>query len=226
MAIFNNFPFYYLPKGDAAVCNNIIRRYFESFGTIESIETVNEEIINVSGINAASIHEAYVTFVRSEDAHNAFMANRRDSKAIKVVPADTFSQPGVVLIPLEEIKAINNANPRGEEKVNFSDVMRSFCECGQVEATVHLRQPMGLKSVFETFRPIKDRISHFKIIFDMEPNATHEDCLTDDEYVERAIQILCTCIGEQFNELTIRGASTISLKLLDDLAPMLSLIHI
>ncbi|XP_055304271.1 uncharacterized protein LOC129569460 [Sitodiplosis mosellana] len=208
-------------EGNAVVCNDLIRQHFESYGTVESVHTVNEESIDANAINAADIHEAYVTFVDSEHAYNGFLANRRDSKAIKVLPADTWRQPGVDVVPFETIKAINDSNPCSKEKFNFYDVMKDFGECGEVVPTVHLRQPMGLKSIIESFRPIKNRISHFKIIFDIEPNDTHVNCLTDDESIKRAVQILCTCIGEQFNELTIWDAKKISIELLDNMALML-----
>lgn len=196
----------------------MIRQHFEAYGSVQSVDTVNKESIGANAIKTSDVQEAYVTFAQSEDAYNGFMANRRGSKAIKVLPADTWRQPGVNVIPFEEVKA---TNPDCGEKVSISDGFKNMCDCGQMVMTVHLRQPLCLKRVLEAFRPMKNRINHSKIIFDVQPNDIHVNCLTNDEYVKRAIQVICTCTGERLKELTIYDVKTMTIDLLDDLAPML-----
>lgn len=68
------------------MCNAIIRAHYEAYGHIELVETVNEEMPVIE----CDIHEAYVTFARSKDAYHAFIAGRRGTKAIQVLPADTW----------------------------------------------------------------------------------------------------------------------------------------
>ncbi|XP_031619260.1 uncharacterized protein LOC116338267 [Contarinia nasturtii] len=204
-------------EGDAMTCNKIIREHYEAYGDIEFVEVVNEE-------SPFDIHEAYVTFARSEDAYYAFMAGRRGTKAIQLLPADTWRQPGVELRLPEQIKAKNDDFEC--EDITVSELINDethMCKCATVVPTIHLRQPMGLKSVLECFKPMKERVEHVNIVFDFVPTDMYINCLTDREYVKRAIQVISKIIGDRFNELTITKADTITLELLDALAPMLKL---
>lgn len=109
-----------------------------------------------------------------------------------------------------------------EETTVFDIFEKRVSKSIQLNHTVHLCQPLVLKSVYESFRMINNRVQHLEIVFDMMPNKDEQNCcLTEREYVKRAIQVLCTGIGEQFESLTIRDAKIITFELLDDLAPML-----
>ncbi|XP_055304260.1 uncharacterized protein LOC129569451 [Sitodiplosis mosellana] len=75
---------------DTSRINASICKAFERFGKIDSVE-------NVNGANAKAkpdVHEAYITFNRSEDAYKAFVDNRNDTKSsdelITLLPIDTW----------------------------------------------------------------------------------------------------------------------------------------
>lgn len=208
--------------------NEQIQKHFVVYGSIESIENVNEKPSNDADTAAiaSNIHMVYVTFALSEDAYNAFLANRSDdSKVIKILPADTWRQPGVELEQPEQLTVINeNPEQENQNDINVHDILNDrsrFCENAKVDITVHLEQPANLKSICEGIRPMKEHIQHLNIVFDMTPNDELINCLSNREYVSRIIQVLCTCVGENFRELTIMGVETISVDLLEELAPML-----
>lgn len=80
----------------------MVREYFEVYGVVELVETIYHADVNgASAIIVSEYYEAYVTFVQSEDAYNAFMANRYNTNGVKVLPADTWRQPG------KKLKTIN-----------------------------------------------------------------------------------------------------------------------
>lgn len=182
----------------------------------------SEKSIEVSV--APNIHEVYVTFVLSEDAYNAFLSNRWSFKTAKVLPADTWHQPGVKLIPMDLIPIMNDNHECENIEISVHDILNDrthFCESMNIKTTVHLKQPANLKSIFEGIRPMKERVQDLTIIFDMESVGVTLNCLSDHEYVSRIIQVLGTCVGENFSQLTICEIKTISMDLLEEFAPLL-----
>lgn len=77
-------------QSDTKGINEKIRVAFEKFGTVESVEDVNSSTAKAK----PDVHEAYVTFQRSEDAYKAFIKNRNETKSsdeiITVLPIDTW----------------------------------------------------------------------------------------------------------------------------------------
>lgn len=77
-------------QSDTSGINASISKAFEKFGKIESVENVNSATAKVK----PDVHEAYVTFERSEHAYKAFMENRNETKTsdelITVLPIDTW----------------------------------------------------------------------------------------------------------------------------------------
>lgn len=77
-------------QSDTKGINAKICKAFEKFGKIESVDDVNSSTAKAK----TNVHEVYVTFERSEDAYNAFIENRNDTKSsdeiITVLPIDTW----------------------------------------------------------------------------------------------------------------------------------------
>lgn len=199
----------------------MIRQHFKAYGKVESVESVHTKNEDATDTNATDVHEACVTFASAVDALNAYAPGSSDSKVIKMRPVESSRKSGVVGNAHAETTSANPYCGCDEEDVSFSDALKGFCDCGKLKVTVTLRQCLNLKNLFENFRPLKKRINHYEIVFDTEPKDSQANCLSDAEYVKRAIQVLCTCVGERFNELTLRDAESISLELLDSMAPML-----
>ncbi|XP_055304270.1 uncharacterized protein LOC129569459 [Sitodiplosis mosellana] len=225
-------------KNGAEVAENEIRQHFMVFGKIESVEASNKymQSAGASSINTPDIYEAYVTFAQSEDAYNAFIANRHDSNAIKVLPADSWRQPTVQLTRPEDIKFLHDTAHRCHDpnwtrddvvlcdlvKVSLND---SECFCEFAAATFHVeidqRSWMKLKTIREMGRPMKARLQCLVLHYSMEPDEKYENAISNDEYFRRVSQVLSTCIGDKYDEMTILGVNAISLKMLHDLAPLL-----
>lgn len=70
--------------------NGSILKAFEKFGEIKSVESVKTK----AALDKSDVHEAYVTFFRSEDAYKAFIENRKEKKSseevISVLPVDSW----------------------------------------------------------------------------------------------------------------------------------------
>lgn len=85
----------FLQTAGTSVCYKLVREYFEIYGVVELVETIFHGDMNgASAIIVSDYYEAYVTFAQCEDAYNAFMANRYNTNGVKVLPADTWRQPG------------------------------------------------------------------------------------------------------------------------------------
>lgn len=206
------------------------------YGEIESVEALNNGMKS-AGASSSSLYEAYVTFVQSVDAYNAFMAHRYGSTAvIKVLPGDTWQQPNVQLTRPEEIKFLHDTAHRCHDpnwtrdeivlcdlaKVSMND-SDCFCEFAAAEFHVEIdqRSRMKLKTIREMGRPMKDRLQCLVLDYDMESEEKYENAISNDEYFRRVVQVLSTCIGDKYNEMTILGLNAISLEMLQDLAPLL-----
>ena len=216
-----------------------ICQHFVKYGEIESVEALNNGMKSAGARSAysSSLHEVYVTFAQSNDAYNAFMAHRHDSKAtIKVLPGDTFRQPNVQLTRPEDIKFLHDTAHRCHDpnwtrdevvlcdlaKVSIND-RDCFCEFAAATFDVEIDQRswMKLKTIREMGRPMKDRLQCLVLHYDMESDEKYENAISNDEYFRRVVQVLSTCIGDKYDEMTILGMKAISREMLHDLAPLL-----
>ncbi|XP_031619112.1 uncharacterized protein LOC116338162 [Contarinia nasturtii] len=218
------------PKENGSeACNDDIRKYFELYGNVELVETVNGQSVDESASITPNIHEAYVTYVRSSDAFMAFSKNRVNSNAIKVLPADTWHQAGFELKdfgastfvsdtthhcndpkwPKHEVRAIDL-----DELSNLSD---HFCE--HTELTLRIPfEKRNLKIIRKTVRPLKLQLRKLTLDFDFIEKDIN--CLSFDEYIKRVVEILCSSVGDKFCSLSINGPA-LTTEMLDNFTPML-----
>lgn len=174
-----------------------------------------------------------MTFAQSDDAYKAFMANRHDSKATKVLPADTWRQPGVQLARPEDINFRHHTAHRCHDP-SCTDDKKMVCDLSEMslndrghfgefafEVKIDQRSCMKLKTIRERGRQMKSRVQSVIMRYNMEPDGKYDNVISNDEYFKRVIQVLSTCVGDEFDEMTIMGVKAISIELLRDLAPLL-----
>lgn len=131
---------------------------------------------NVDGLHARAkpdVHEAYVTFHRSLDAYNAFVANRNDTKSsdglITVLPVDTWKIAPVLSIK-DELEELSNRIEEVDEVEDPRFVYRMYITPGM------------LLRVFRSFlRVSKAFLDGLDLLYELDDS---DDALLEDESEE------------------------------------------
>lgn len=165
LVIFSKFLFH---QSDPKGINAAILKAFEKFGKVESVE-------NVKGSASKSkpdVHEAYITFARSEDAYRAFIENRNEIKSseeiITVLPIDTWK-----ILPV----------PKKHDEINELDRRISDVDY-KADSNFIIRLSLTPHSLLRVFRSFVRSTKPFLDGLDLEYELENEsDCESDDETV-------------------------------------------
>lgn len=138
---------------------------------MESVDSVEGSALKLK----PDVHEAYVTFVRSEDAYNAFIENRNETKSaeelITVLPVDTWK---VSPVPkkedelLELTRRISDIDEKGDPLFIFK---------------LHITPQMLLKVFRSLLRISKEFLSGLDLRYELhdESESSDESDSSDDE---------------------------------------------
>lgn len=207
--------------------SDVIRQEFAKYGEIKSIEMVMHPV-ELQDEAAAEICEAYVTFVKSKSAHQAFMAYRKHGKfpkeTITILPADSWRQEeqnntglGYQTKTEEETVALNemlvDLSMKNEEPIDLKKKL-----------LVDIDADISLKKWHSIARSLKHELEFILLKLSSKSTEANKNPnrLTIDEYEKRVVQVIANnSVGEKFKAMSIVTNSTISIEMLRCMAPLL-----
>lgn len=198
--------------------------------------------------NTMNQTKTYVTFSKSEYAYNAFIASRFQS--FTVLPANTWHQPCSVyyeeLNRSDRKQECRCTNPKNcyegddysdddeEDDTDDSDVENNMLNKMAAIAMAECDLPiifevninpnhMALKRIRENLRgnSMKSRLECLMLKYQMQPEGDLENCISNEQYFKRVVQVLAISIGQQYHDMSISGVDALSIQMLKDLAPLL-----
>lgn len=212
---------------------------FSKFGPIQRVERITSSAAN----SKPDIYEAYILFKHSEDAYNAFMANRDDSKSseevIGVLPVNTWKLERSISQKSELAELSRRIVDIDNEDDDTQFIYKMFITPGMLLRVFRL---FILKS--------KDFLTGLYLHYGLDPlddsdDNTDEDddgdssdksenekpinkndptietnCITTHEFEKRIAELVVKNIGKPFTTLTLQK-STITMEMLQWFAPAL-----
>lgn len=214
---------------------DVIRGEFAKYGAIKAVEMLN----HAAGYHEAAateLVEAYVTFVQSKCAYQAFTAHRKHGKfpteAITVLPADSWRQSddqssaGLSFRKNQRLeKAMNEEDVAPIEAMSqLSMEKESIKQVETKQLLVNMDTDTSLKKRLSIARSLTDELEYLILKFPTKPVETsnNQNRLTIGEYEKRVVQIMASnCVGDFFTALSIVIAHSISTEMLHWMSPLL-----
>lgn len=207
--------------------SDLIRQEFAKYGEIKSIEMLIHPV-ECQDEAAAEICEAYITFVKSKSAYQAFMAYRKYGKfpkqTITVLPADSWRQEEQSNTGL----GYQTKNEEGPMALNekFVDLsMNNEATISQEKKLmVDIDADISLKKWHSITQNLKHELEFILLKFSskLTEAKNNQNCLTIDEYEKRLVQVIANnSVGVNFKAMSIVTDSTISSEMLRCMAPLL-----
>lgn len=156
-------------QSDTKLVNAAILKVFTKFGQIQSVERVSS-----STAYKPDIFEAYIEYRYSEDAYNAFIANRNDSKSseevITVLPMNTWKTKRKIS-PLEELAEMKRRIAYIENEKDKTQFIYKM-----------VLTPGMLLKVFRQFiRESKEQLTGLFLHYELDPLDSDDENDEDDE---------------------------------------------
>ncbi|XP_055326280.1 uncharacterized protein LOC129580110 [Sitodiplosis mosellana] len=221
----------WVKKSNTANTKDLIREEFAKYGAIKAVEMLTNPA-DYQDEAAAELSEAYVTFVQSKCAYQAFMAHRKYGKfpkeAITVLPADSWRQGDVLSnASLGFRKARTSLE---EENLALNEAMSQLFIKNEQQfqlkkkLLVDMGADFSLKKWLLIARNLKDDLEYLILKFSSKSDEanSNQNRLTIDEYEKRVVQVMASnCVGESFSAMSIVSKNSISMEMLRCMAPLL-----
>lgn len=196
---------------------DMIRQKFEKFGQIKAVEMLPHHSVEYQDETAPDISEAYVTFVHSKCAYNAFMAHRKYGQfpleVVTVVPADSWRQRMNEHIKVPVFLERNFLMQLEETPIQL-----------EKKLLVNVDAYIPLKRWYFITQNLKNDLEYIHLMLSSEPNKSKDNLkrLSITAYEKRLVQLIANnCVADCFQAMTIEVDHPISIELLRCMAPLL-----
>lgn len=207
--------------------SDMIRQEFAKYGEIKSVEMLMHPVERQDEA-AAEICEAFVTFVKSKSAHQAFMAYRKHGKfpkeTITILPADSWRQEQ------QNNTGLGYQTKTEEGAVALNEMLAKLSMKNEAPADlekkllVDIDADISLKKWHSIALSLKHELEYILLKLSSKSTEANQNPnrLTINEYEKRVVQVIANnSVGAKFKAMSIVKNSTISSEILCCMAPLL-----
>ncbi|XP_055304261.1 uncharacterized protein LOC129569452 [Sitodiplosis mosellana] len=211
-----------------------IREVLQSFGEIDSVYRVNDELSD-------GIYAALVSFVHSECAFNVLVASHNEmfisEHLLSVMPADTWQQTDgesdEQMDTCDEGDDKPGINSMTEDLREMSLCQKNLCcENGDEQFEIDFSLGLSLKQIRSRIFSVKSYQKHLILDYGLESDDEESEeenpilHIDKSEFEKRVSKTIAKLGAKKFQALTIRGKDHISMEMLHWLEPLLKRLQV